>query len=73
MYNVSPLEGIVKFYLLDCEPFRSDLLLVFAGVSIFYVHTVMIQITALDNKFIVFFYLALIRFHKKFGEDKKDN
>ena len=27
--NVSPLEGTVKFYLLDCEPFRSDLLLLF--------------------------------------------
>ena len=24
VYNVSPLEGTVKFYLLDCEPFRSD-------------------------------------------------
>ena len=24
MYNVSPLEGTVKFYLLDCEPFRND-------------------------------------------------
>ena len=29
MYNVSSLEGTVKFYLLDCEPFRSDLLLLF--------------------------------------------
>ena len=29
IYNVSPLEGTIKFYLLDCEPFRSDLLLLF--------------------------------------------
>ena len=35
MYNVSPLEGIVKFYLLDCEPFRSDLLLLFLQECIF--------------------------------------
>ena len=51
MYNVSPLEGTVKFYLLDCEPFRSDLLLLFLQcLSVyFYVHTVMIQITALGT------------------------
>ena len=48
MYNVGPLEGTIKFYLLDCEPFRSDLILLFLQECIFfYVHTVMIQITAL--------------------------
>ena len=50
VYNVSPSEGTVKFYLLDCEPFRSDLLLLFLQKCIFfYVHTVMIQITALGT------------------------
>ena len=51
MYNVSPLEGTVKFYLLDCEPFGSDLLLLFLQECIFFMHvlTVMIQITALGT------------------------
>ena len=35
MYNVSSLEGRLKFYLLDCEPFRSDLLLLFLQECIF--------------------------------------
>ena len=38
MYNVSPLEGTVKFYLLDCEPFRSDLLLLFLQECIFFMY-----------------------------------
>ena len=35
MYNLSPLEGTVKFYLLECEPFRSNLLLLFLQECIF--------------------------------------
>ena len=46
---MSPLEGTIKFYLLDCEPFRSDLLLLFLQECIFYVRTVMIQVTALGT------------------------
>ena len=38
IYNVSPLEGTVKFYLLDCEPFRSDLLLLFLQECIFFIY-----------------------------------
>ena len=38
MYNVSPLEGTIKFYLLDCEPFRSDLLLLFLQECIFFMY-----------------------------------
>ena len=38
MYNVSRLEGTVKFYLLDCEPFRSDLLLLFLQECIFFMY-----------------------------------
>ena len=50
MYHVSSLEGTVKFYLLDCEPFRSDLLLLFLQECIFfYIRTIMIQITALGT------------------------
>ena len=71
---MSPLEGTTKFYLLDCEPFRSDLLLLFLQECIFLCthrndssnrpgHLINLSI----------FYLALIRFHIKFGEDRKDN
>ena len=35
MYNMSPLEETVKFYLLDCELFRSDLLLLFLHLFVF--------------------------------------
>ena len=38
MYNVSPLEGTIKFYLLACEPFRSDLLLLFLQECIFFMY-----------------------------------
>ena len=38
MYDVSPLEGTVKFYLSDCEPFRSDLLLLFLQECIFFMY-----------------------------------
>ena len=38
MHNVSPLKGTVKFYLLDCEPFRSDLLLLFLQECIFFMY-----------------------------------
>ena len=38
MFYVSSLEGTVKFYLLDCEPFRSDLLLLFFQECIFFMY-----------------------------------
>ena len=38
MYNVSSLEGTVKFHMLDCEPFRSDLLLLFLQECIFFTY-----------------------------------
>ena len=38
MFNVSSLERTVKFYLLDCEPFRSDLLLLFLQECTFFMY-----------------------------------
>ena len=74
MCNVSPLEGTVKFYFLDCEPFRSDLLPCFYR-SVYLLCTYR---NASNNHpghllNLSIFYLALIRFHIKFGEDRKDN
>ena len=73
MYNVSLLEGKFKFYLLDCEPFRSDLLLLF--ISVYFLCTYRNDSNNRPGYLInlLIFYLALIRFHIKFGEDKKDN
>ena len=75
MYNVSPSEGTVNFYLSDCEPFRSDILLLFLQECIFlctYRNDSNNRPGHLIN-LSLFFYLALIRFHIKFGEDRKDN
>ena len=72
MYNVSSLERTVKFYLLDREPFRSDLLLLFLQECTFlctYRNDSNNHPGHLTN--LSFFYL--IRFHIKFGEDRKDN
>ena len=74
MYNVSSLEGTVKFHLLDCEPFRSDLLLLFLQKCIFlctYLNDSNNRPGHLINLSV--FYRALIHFHIKFGEDRKDN
>ena len=48
MYNVSPLEGTVKFYLF-VSPLEVIYSSYFCRSVYFYVRTVMIQITALDT------------------------
>ena len=73
MYNVSPLEGTVKFYLLDCEPLEVIYSSCFCrSVYLFtYRNDSNNRPRHLIN--LSFFFLALIRFHIKFGDDRKDN